>query len=86
MSDSGYTYDHFIEEDCLFFGEVISHPEKGSIEDLEHCEKMCEIIPSCLHWVYITDEYDCILFDSSSRSCNSSSGPSMSEIESSFGK
>ena len=88
IKNDGATCDRFIEQECDYAGEVVEHPEIGTITDFNHCSEMCDTFApyGCTYWVYMKDSYDCYLFDSNSRKCNSTSGPRQPDIDGCPGK
>ena len=73
--------DHFIEEDCTYYGGIVHHHNPGSITDSDRCSEACDILPECKYWVYHMDNYECIAFNASARTCTSITGPQYPYID-----
>ena len=57
------------------------HHNPGSITDSDRCSEACDILPECKYWVYHMDNYECIAFNASARTCTSITGPQYPYID-----
>merc|ERR1711971_735239 len=73
------TCDRFLEEECVYNGEVILSEE--DIADAKHCQELCELFEDfgCEYWVYKENpeknHHDCLLLHSDDRECTMTGGP-----------
>jgi len=75
-----YTCDRFLEEDCVYTGEVIL--TKDDVADAKHCQILCQQLQStgCQYWVFQLlkneeNKHECVLLKSTERKCSTKGGP-----------
>jgi len=80
-----YTCDRFMEEDCIYTGDVLLKQE--SISDAKHCQKLCDQFQSagCQYWVFQFNreigKHECQLLKSDERNCTTKGGPRSPSVE-----
>ena len=77
--DHKQTCDLFIEEDCVYHGEVVLDTPPGTVADPQDCAELCDHIEEsegkCKYWEFSKTERNCSLRYDDKRNCKTLGGP-----------